>query len=124
MTPRETAAQERRIRAIIKKWRTPAGMTEWFMKTQYTPGPIDIDGKPDPEVAALTSTDWEYRQTVIKFNLDMMARCTDDEAERIVLHEFCHVLVNEMHEGSEERVVTTLSFIFQWIRDAAKAGKI
>jgi len=48
-----------------------------------------------------------------------------DEIERAVVHELCHILVNEMREDEihhEERVVTGLQKAFMWV--AGESGKI
>ena len=47
-------------------------------------------------VAALTTTDWEYRQASIEFTLPVTLLLTDLELRRLCVHELVHVLVASM----------------------------
>ena len=68
-------------------------------------------------VMARSYPDWRYMTCTIYFNIPAMKSKTEDEIEKIIIHELCHALVNEMREGHidhEERVVTTLTKAFLW----------
>lgn len=71
----------------------------------------------DQTVLAVTYVSWQYGTAKMLFNVPAFSKLDKHEIERAVLHELCHVLVNEMREGEihhEERVVTCLQKAFMW----------
>lgn len=120
MTPANFAKQKRRVERYIKKWHTALGMRWWTINFDYS------DEDKGDEVAAITHTRWAYRHAKITFYLPVIADIGDTELENGVIHEFCHVLVNEMRQDwtndpdkaidHEEHVVTGLATAFKWAR--------
>ena len=77
-------------------------------------------------VLALTFSNWKYLTSTIYLNWPAVKKMTAGEIKRILIHEFCHVLVNEMRERKrhhEERVVTGLTDAFLWTEQFAKEEK-
>ena len=44
-------------------------------------------------ITAATTTDFEYRQATIMWNLPMAVLLTDDELEATIIHEYVHILM-------------------------------
>lgn len=116
---------QERIKAAFDKWLKPLGLLWWEIKIVYYENPSDIIEvfraiDEDRVLVAKTYADWKYASAKICINVPEFRGRTDNEIERIVVHELMHVLVNEMREGElhhEERVVTTLTKAAFWIED-------
>ena len=79
----------------------------------------------DSVVVGRTYADWRYGTFTIYFNFPAMKHKTAYEVEKIVIHELCHVLVNEMREEGvdhEERVVSGLTKAFLWTQSDCLEG--
>jgi len=132
----EKNAQKRRLRPLIKKWRSALGLHHWDIDHDFYEGAIpDSNGDAAfTDALATTTSRWQYLTAVIRWRIDLMAETKDDELERAVVHEYCHVLVNEMRtmredgrEGRmadaydtqhEERVCSELTQAFLWTYQA------
>lgn len=60
---------------------------------------------------------WPYRKATINFWFNATTDLDDEDLEEVVVHELCHILVNQMREKGivhEEAVVTALSKAFIW----------
>lgn len=73
------------------------------------------------------STDWRYGTACITWNMPLVREQSDDKLEMAFVHELMHIFVNEMrwtatNDGDsidhEERVTSTLTKAFLWLRDA------
>lgn len=115
-----------RIKAAFDKWLKPLGLLWWDIEVTYHTDPEEIvrtfrDPGQGGVVAARTITRWQYGSAYIDINVTAFTDLTDKDIERIVVHECCHVLVNELTEESEdhheERVVTNLTKAFMWVGD-------
>ena len=114
------------IRKFFSTWTAPLGLAWWHIDVLYYDDPAEIVKRfatdlQDGVVLARTYADWRYATANIHINTPAFDDLTDDEIERVVLHELCHILVNEMQEGEkhhEERVVTGLQKAFMWTRSA------
>jgi predicted SprT family Zn-dependent metalloprotease len=116
---------EARIGAAMRKWITPLGLGWWRVTLRHYAKRKECKRKFGDSVAARCYADWRYMEAVIEINLPLWVDKTDDEVERMAVHELMHILVNEMREGAiehEERVVTTLTKAVFWI-DAAARGE-
>jgi hypothetical protein len=110
------------IKAAFKKWLKPLGLLWWDVKINLRDDPEEIsqhfrDPGDDEVVAAVTYVKWQYASASIDVNVPAFAGLDQNKIERIVVHECCHILVNEMREGEihhEERVVTQLTKAFFW----------
>lgn len=73
---------------------------------------------------ALCDAKWQYMDHELTFHLGRVRTMTAEEIEITVVHELCHILVNEMREPDEdlkheERVTTQLQKAFMWVRNNA-----
>ena len=124
-------ATVKRIKRALAKWMKPLGVEWWVVTVECFDDPEDIirHFKTDADhiVQAVTFVDWKYGTATILFNVPAFTDKSDDEIERIVVHELLHILVNEMREGEihhEERVVSQLTKAVFWITDAGmRSGK-
>jgi predicted SprT family Zn-dependent metalloprotease len=124
MTKKKVIAQS------LNKWIYRLGLRWWTVNVYWYKKPKQVKrffGKrKDETVLARTFSDWRYGTAEIHFNLPAFECMTDDEIESVIIHELCHVLVNEMREGEihhEERVVTQLQKAFCWtVADAKGDG--
>ena len=110
----------RTIRKHLSKWVYCLGIGWWNVKAYYLEGkhakkefpPVDGNG-----ILARTYADWRYGTASIYFNVPAVKKLSPEELESTVIHELCHILVNEMREVElhhEERVVTGLTKAFLW----------
>lgn len=119
----------KRCQAIFEAWLRPLGLLWWDVTINYYRDPSEFPvgtGSADARVAARVWAQWEYLQATIAINVAEIATMDDDELERVLVHELCHILVNEVCDDSkaesphEERTVTQLAKAFIWTRDAAR----
>lgn len=111
------------IRAAIKKWLKPLGLLWWHINIHFYDDPNEVlrifgDRGENRACFAITTVDWQYGTATIEFNLLAAEGMQPDHIEEAVVHELCHILVNEMREGEihhEERVVTSLQRAFFWV---------
>lgn len=130
MKDKEYRKQKKRIDRFIEKWKAFLGLRWWSVTINYHDEPYI--GEATVPTAARTTTYWEYNRAVIDFYVPEFTTESDERVEEIVIHEFCHILVNEMrqwHDANdgvphEERVVSNLAQAFLWVRDAAKNGSL
>lgn len=124
-----TESKKDLIKKYLDIWTYRLGLRWWHIEARFIDDPTTIIRTfTDPEdVLARTTVRWEYAQAVISFNIPAWDDVDDDEIEEYVIHELCHVLVNEMQEGEthhEERVVTSLAKAFLWtVADVEKGEK-
>jgi hypothetical protein len=135
MTDGQFARQQARVLKAYNRWHTPTGMAAWIVSHGWhrdgTAGkPEDHHGESFP--LARASVAWEYLHVTFHWNLSEIADKTDAELDRVVRHEICHALVNEMrmdpidmtrqHAADamkhEERVVSTLATILLWCSES------
>lgn len=141
MTDKEYTLQKSRIQGLVEKWMAPLGLKWWNINIRYFREPLPIssgDAAAGWQCNAKAEAKWEYLSATVSFNLPAIEGADDEELERIVVHEFCHVLVHEMREWApeevsrdrsdvgikhEERVVTALTSAFLWVRKSGE-GKL
>lgn len=118
----------RRARRHFERWIFLLGLRWWDVEVHwYDSGKAfrQASGATGHNVAMRIEADWRYMRATVYVNVPALARMSDDELERSVVHELCHALVNEMREQGidhEERVVTMLSKAFMWTRGADDAA--
>lgn len=115
------------LKAAFAEWIPRLGLAWWDIEIHYYDDPgeivrlfrqVDNGGV----VPAFVDANWMYAEAKISINLPAFDELDADKIERIVVHELCHILVNEMREGElhhEERVVTGLTKAIFWVADAA-----
>jgi hypothetical protein len=115
--------KKKQIESLFKKWITRLGLGWWRVDISFYNDPqsiIDHFGVNDDDtlVVARTYTHWIYGKAEIHVNLPVIEKLSDDETERVIVHELLHILVNEMREDEihhEERVVTQLTKAIFWV---------
>ena len=109
------------IRKIFKWWATYLGVMRYEFDLLYCSSSEWDQGK---DCIAYINTDWKYQEASIYFNMQKMRERSAEQIEYTIVHELCHLLVNEMQNykrvDHEERVVTDLAKAFIWVRDQAK----
>ena len=120
MTDAEFEEQKARVECYIEKWRGPLGLWAWTIHWDWHRGPY-ADGASDivADREASCESDWRYLVATIRFDLSVIKRFDDELVESTVIHEFMHMILNEMRgdteddHAHEERVATTLAQAFQ-----------
>jgi predicted metallopeptidase len=82
-----------------------------------------IPGASGSNVGMKIDADWRYMVALLSVSFDCIKRMTDEEIDKIIIHELFHCVVNEMREdgiGHEERTVTMLTKIAGWVWNAGK----
>ena len=130
MNDAEYEALKAKIKGHMDYWTVRLGLRWWRVVSEYVrdSGDMKTDGNRAPDTAANCAADWRYMHATIKFNMPVYAESDADEQEYIVVHELCHVLVNETRDPEElkgftpheERVATTLAKAFIWTRDMTR----
>lgn len=127
-------SQRKNALHYLKKWTYLLGLRWWKVDVYFLRKKGEITrtfGKRENEtVIAKTFADWRYATATIYINLRALNRASDEEVETYIVHELCHILVNEMRDEGidhEERTVTGLQKAFIWTRtlkdeDAAAAA--
>jgi len=116
------------IEKYLEKWVTPLGLGWWKIDIVYYDDPGEIvknftSEDSDYLVLAKVFAKWQYMKATIRINLPAWVDLDEEDVEKDILHELCHILVNEMREDDilhEERVVSTLQRAFMWVIDAGR----
>jgi hypothetical protein len=100
-----TDAEYERLKAKIAKcmeyWRSKAGFGWWTLDWR-----MEREGKEDePNTAAETWEQWQYRQGTIAFYAPAMADMDDWKIEHVVVHELSHLLVGPIRDFSDDEHV-------------------
>lgn len=111
------------IKAAFAKWIPRLGLAWWDIEIVYYDDPNEIIQRfriieTGEMVPANVTAQWMYADAKININLPAFELIDPGVIERVVVHELCHLLVNEMREGEihhEERVVTQLTKAFFWV---------
>jgi len=104
-------------------WTTWLGLRWWHVDAVYCADWKSVSSEfGDENVVGRCYADWKYLKATIYINVLLMVEqgYNREEIDQVVLHELTHVLVNEMREEGiehEERVATTLTKAFLWVRD-------
>lgn len=117
------------VKAAFAKWIPRLGLAWWDLEIVYYDDPQEIINRfriieSGEMVPATVIAQWMYADAKICINLPAFEHIEDEDIERVVVHELCHILVNEMREPElhhEERVVTQLTKAFFWVADAARS---
>lgn len=118
MTDKEFKKQRKRIRKLMDKWRDRLWLQEWWITNSFSRGAFESNG--DYDALAATSVQWAYRQATITWDMEAVSNQTDEELERVFVHEIMHIHLNEMREeglAHEERVASTLALLITRLVD-------
>jgi len=133
MKDREYRKQKKRIQRFIDRWAAPLGMKWWEITYAWHDEPyVGEDAVGGRTPAARTLVDWDYRRATIHFYLPDCEGESDRHMEDVVIHEFMHVLLNEMRQwkdasdalAHEERTAVSLVQAIRWVAEAAKKGDL
>jgi len=125
MTDAEFEEAKARLLPYIERWIKPLGLNWWHIEFVYVRDEFAVADKPAPRTLASCKANWRYLTATIEWNMARVAEEDDDDLERAFVHELCHVLINEMREHDddwldhEERVASTLTMAFIWLREYA-----
>jgi hypothetical protein len=134
LTDKQLKSQQKRVLKLVERWRKPLGLFLWRILVACEDGE-SVEASGDAEVTTYFSvvSNWRYCQAEITAWLPSIATLPDDLVEEYLVHELCHVLVNEMRppdgqseadRAHEERVVTQLAGAFvRTRRQGQKEGK-
>lgn len=133
MTDAEYEAQRERVKPLFEKWAHALGLAWWSLTLEYE---REEDAAPVRGTefhtgkwgrAMSTNVDWRYARGTITAYMPMVKTLSDEELERTVVHELCHVFLNETRTADkadwldhEERVAETLAKAFLWLRDSVR----
>ena len=86
-----------RVRETIERlapiWQTRMGLDHWTIEHVFLDSLVGDDDGTDFVTTATTEGRWQYGQAKIKWYEPSAVRHDDDELERILVHELCHVLL-------------------------------
>jgi hypothetical protein len=128
LNDKEYREQKRRVERFVEKWRRPMGLDWWTLKFRWDRlDKCELDKTGDGSFCCVAHTEvqWPYLTATITLHLPTIEEQSDKELESQVVHELCHVMVNEMrwlnaesvNLDHEERVVTQLAQAFRWVRE-------
>lgn len=120
MTDTEYEATRAKLIALSDKWLPMLGLKWWTVEFVYDREGTDFE----PPCVARASVRWEYLQGTLLWNMPLIATNTDEELERVFVHECMHILLHETRAGTkcdcpfdlrhEERVASLLQKAFLW----------
>lgn len=109
------------VRKHVTWWVKSTGLGYWDIKIQF--GKDNPDSRTGDILVGEADVTWQYQMATITFYPKSMKNMSEDEIEKVVVHELMHVFLHEMHEEGidhEERVATMLQKAFQWVKEADK----
>lgn len=91
MNDKKWKATKKRVKKYLDKWVKLLLLDRYKLNIHY------MTGSSDKRVGqfvglALTDTVWVYQEATLKFWLEAFEELSDEEVERTVVHELCHVL--------------------------------
>lgn len=122
MNDADFARQQQRVNALVARWLPICGLggDDWDIEIIVEREAALTDR--GWQVAAQCAARWEHLDAELRFFADAIVSETDEVLERHVIHECCHVLVNELRPKAkslmgdwlahEERVVSQLEAAF------------
>jgi hypothetical protein len=75
------------------KWQRRMGLMHWDIEHVFIDSYYDDSSGEDFKVTAITESRWQYMQARIKWYLPSAVRHSNDELEKVLVHELCHVLL-------------------------------
>ena len=128
MNDAEYDAEFARVKALRDRWHYRIVPPDWKVSWDFWREPLPT--RADEEissgrVAADCLANWRYMAADIRIDLSHTRNLSADELEEIVVHEYCHIFVNELRPAEwtqdrldhEEHAVQTLTRRFLSLRD-------
>jgi len=69
-------------------------LNHWVIEHVFIDSYYDDTSGEDFKVTAITESRWQYMQARIKWYLPSAVRHNNDELEKVLVHELCHVLLS------------------------------
>jgi hypothetical protein len=117
--------KRKKVESLIQEyavwWTKVLGLGHWDLSFKCADGTIEPAS--GDTVAGEANVSWKYENAVITFYPDVLKDMSEDEIEKLVVHELMHVFLNEMREEGidhEERVATMLAKAFLWVKGVDK----
>ena len=131
MTDAEYEAEKARVGGLFQKWVAALGLNWWQIEIEYvrenaTPGSGVIQDASFQATFKVRAA-WQYARASITAYLPAIEDMEGHDLEMSVVHELCHIFLNETRDPDtersdwldhEERVATTLAKAFIWLRDS------
>lgn len=90
-------SQYSRVQDLIERlapvWLERMLLGHWHVEHVFLDSYFGDDGEEDFKVTATTESRWQYFQAKIKWYLPSAIRHDDEELERVLVHELCHVML-------------------------------
>lgn len=131
MDDQEYARQKQRLLDLADKWIKPLGLGWWDISFEYARDDYvapENASSPDASLAKCAAN-WRYGHACITWNMPRVREIEDAELERCFVHELMHIFLSETRENGEdwldheERVASTLTKAFLWLRDSLAEGQ-
>lgn len=124
--------QKARIERLFQRWIKRIGLGWWRIDIDYADGLIGRHEDPDDcwSTVMVCEPAWQYMKASIAVSLQQCVGVSDEDLESYIVHELMHVFLSEMRETDdqehkhEDRVASTLTNAFLWLRDAAVQGTL
>lgn len=127
MNDKEFAKQKARVVKIAGWWIDQLWLRGWNVEVKCHRGPwVGMrDAGAGFVVPADITCHWQYAEARININLEEVKDLSKEKLEKVLLHELCHAIVNEMRyweedHSHEERVVTHMTRAFITVRDHSR----
>lgn len=126
--------QRKRLRPLFKKWHSKLGLGQYDISIRYydKQKAFRQENGVGRSAVMVVTADWAYMDADIAVCVPMVSELDDEKLERFVIHELCHILVNQMRGwrqqrtpdeiAHEERVVSCLATLFFNLDRATKKG--
>lgn len=120
----EFNTQLKRVQERTNVWVDNLRLWNWEIRYHFYRGPID--GRENFQAIACAEVRWEYGEADISWNLMKVKDLSDEELEKCVVHEYLHLLVNEMQHLSddyakhEEHVVSMITLAIMHTRNSER----
>jgi hypothetical protein len=127
VTDAEYEAAKGRIKAAAERWLQPMGLLWWQIDLVWSREniPSQNDHTSTGACGASTRVWWPYLTAEVTFNLPALADRDDEFLDQVVVHEFAHILLDELARCGEddrwqhvERVTTLVTKALVWVRQA------
>lgn len=121
MKKKEYKRAKKRFEKIAWAWAYRMGLRWWDLHFSFhRKTPKKFKRKDGHQTGVRVLARWQYLEAYFEVNTPAVAKLSDAELEVVIVHELCHVLVNEMREKGvkhEERVCSRLSQAFLWTKE-------
>jgi hypothetical protein len=121
MTDKEFNQQKKRVQKFWNKWFKTIGLGWFRVEVHWN----RLRNEDYPDEVAHTTTNWQYRQAAVTFNLPACVDLNDEVLEEAVIHEMSHILVGGIQDFRDDQAreiteytVTTVARAILWSREA------